>query len=657
MFCNDYLLKLIGWSREEILGHDWFEEFVAEERREQTRAGVAAVLADDKAAANGRDVLLTRKGERRMISWNVTRMRDNSGAPIGLTCIGEDITERVRAEADLERTSKRVRDILESITDAFIGLDSDGNFTYVNAKAAQIFGRTERQLLGRNVWKALPEIAGVGLEKAFRRTAVSQKAMSMEYFYPLHKAWYLVHAYPSPDGMSVYFHDITARKRNEAASRHLAYHDQLTDLPNRVLLSERFADALAYARRHQRQPAILFVDLDNFKNINDSLGHFAGDALLREVADRLASLAEAQDTVARMGGDEFTILAVSADGAGEAAAYAQRINNSFREPFSIGSQEFYITVSIGIALFPKDGEDFVTLLRNADTAMYHGKGDGRNCFQFFTPVMNERVQQRVAMDTSLRRALANREFVLHYQPQVEVGSGRIVGLEALLRWRHPVRGLVPPGDFIPHAEETGLIVPIGEWVIREVCEQLRTWLDLGEPAVPVSVNLAAPQFRQSDLVGIIENALAGTGLSPSLLSVEITEGVTMEDGRQAVETLAKLRSMGVQVSLDDFGTGYSALSYLRSLPIDVVKLDKSFVRDLEGDTGALAIASAVIMMAHNLNLKVVAEGVETGQQLSFLQNCRCDAIQGFLFSRPLPPDQVIEMLRASREVAGGADSR
>jgi diguanylate cyclase (GGDEF)-like protein len=457
--------------------------------------------------------------------------------------------------------------------------------------------------------------------------------------------------------MSVYFHDITARKRNEAASRHLAYHDQLTDLPNRVLLSERFADALAYARRHQRQPAILFVDLDNFKNINDSLGHFAGDALLREVADRLASLAEAQDTVARMGGDEFTILAVSADGAGEAAAYAQRINDSFREPFSIGSQEFYITVSIGIALFPKDGEDFVTLLRNADTAMYHGKGDGRNCFQFFTPVMNERVQQRVAMDTSLRRALANREFVLHYQPQVEVGSGRIVGLEALLRWRHPVRGLVPPGDFIPHAEETGLIVPIGEWVIREVCEQLRTWLDLGEPAVSVSVNLAAPQFRQSDLVGIIENALAGTGLSPSLLSVEITEGVTMEDGRQAVETLAKLRSMGVQVSLDDFGTGYSALSYLRSLPIDVVKLDKSFVRDLEGDTGALAIASAVIMMAHNLNLKVVAEGVETGQQLSFLQNCGCDAIQGFLFSRPLPPDQVIEMLRASREVAGGADSR
>jgi diguanylate cyclase (GGDEF)-like protein/PAS domain S-box-containing protein len=439
--------------------------------------------------------------------------------------------------------------------------------------------------------------------------------------------------------------DITERKAAEETIRHLAYHDGLTGLPNRTLFEDRLTVTLAQARRKRRLAAVMFLDLDRFKVVNDTVGHAMGDRLLQSVAERLKALVREGDTVARVGGDEFTLLLPEVGRVEDAVDVAERILETLRDPWPVNGHEFHITTSIGIAMCPGDGEDAESLMRNADTAMYRAKDRGRDNYKLYAPAMNSRIAERLALENSLRHALERDEFVVHYQPQVNLETGRIVGVEALVRWQHPERGLVSPVEFIPVAEETGLIVPLGAWVLRTACAQSKAWQDAGLPPMRMAVNLSARQFQRRDLLDTVAAALAETGLAPEYLQLEITEGAAMQDVDQTLAILRELREAGVQLSIDDFGTGHSSLSYLKRFPIDVVKIDQSFVQDLTLDPNDAAIASTIIVMAHNLGLKVIAEGVETAEQLAFLRERDCDEMQGFLFSRAAPAPELDQMLR------------
>jgi diguanylate cyclase (GGDEF)-like protein len=454
------------------------------------------------------------------------------------------------------------------------------------------------------------------------------------------------------------FRDITERMRAQDMIKHLAYHDGLTDLPNRTLLNDRLTVALAQARRKERMLAVMFLDLDQFKVVNDTVGHGEGDLLLRSVGDRLTSLVRDCDTIARVGGDEFAILSSEIGDAEDAAKVANRILDGFRRPFERKGYTFYFTASIGIALYPGDGEDGETLLRNADMAMYHAKERGKNGYQLFTRDINARIEQRAVLERDLRRGLERGEFVVHYQPQVDIDAGQIVGTEALLRWRHPDWGLTLPADFLRVAEDTGLIVPLGDWVLRTACAQHQAWKKAGYP-LRLAVNISARQLQQRDLTIMVAQVLEETNLDPHHLQLEITEDAAMDDVDFTIEVLRCFRQMGIQIAIDDFGTGYSSLSYLKRFPVNVVKIDRSFVRDLITDPNDAAIATAVINMAHALNLRVVAEGVETEEQLAFLRERQCDEFQGFLFSKPEPAEKLDKMLaqgRRRRRASAAIDS-
>jgi diguanylate cyclase (GGDEF)-like protein/PAS domain S-box-containing protein len=425
--------------------------------------------------------------------------------------------------------------------------------------------------------------------------------------------------------------DITDRKLVEEHTRHLAEHDFLTDLPNRVLFLDRLHQALAAARRQQTRVALMFLDLDRFKGINDRYGHQAGDAVLKEVAARVTRCVRGVDTVSRQGGDEFVVILADIRGADQAAHVAGSVMHAVAQPLVVGEHEVALSVSIGISIYPGDGDDADTLLNHADVAMYHAKQQGRNSFQFFSPAMNAHVVERVQMENQLRQALANQEFVLEYQPEIDIASGRTVGVEALIRWRHPQRGLLQPHQFIPIAESTGLIVPIGEWVLRQACQQARAWRDQGFPVV-VAVNLSQVQFIHHHLLRYVDDALAASGLEPRFLDLEITEGMIMNGDDGTIATVSALRRRGVQLTVDDFGTGCSSLSTLRRYQLSKLKIDRSFVDDITKDPDDAAIIPAIIAVARSLKLRVIAEGVETREQLRFLQQHGCDEYQGYYAS-------------------------
>jgi diguanylate cyclase (GGDEF)-like protein len=464
----------------------------------------------------------------------------------------------------------------------------------------------------------------------------------------------------TPEGIivSAVVRDITERKRYEERLEYQATHDGLTDLPNRNLLADRLYQALLNAHRYRRQVAVLFVDLDHFKFINDSLGHDMGDRLLKIVAERLTHCVRSNDTVARQGGDDFVIVLSGLEKAEDATMIAQKIQEAISGPINIDEHELEISCSIGISISPKDGEDGQALLKNADVAMYRAKERGRNNFQFFTAELNERAVERMTMEKHLRRALDRDEFLLHYQPQVDLTTGRIVGMEALLRWQSPELGLVSPGRFIPLAEETGLIVSIGEWALKTACARNRAWQDAGLPPLPMAANLSARQFQNVDLVGTVARILRETGLDPCFLELEITESLVMQDVESASALLGELKGLGAQLSMDDFGTGYSSLSLLKRFPFDKLKIDISFVREITTDPDSAAIARTIIAMAHNLNLRVIAEGVETEGQLAYLRAHGCDEMQGFYFSRPVPAGDFEALLRENRRLPfpEGSDS-
>jgi diguanylate cyclase (GGDEF)-like protein len=442
--------------------------------------------------------------------------------------------------------------------------------------------------------------------------------------------------------------DIEERKQVERNIRHMAHHDSLTNLPNRALFRDRLIHAMAQADRYQQKLAVMFLDLDRFKAINDTLGHSVGDQLLRIAAERLRTCVRDCDTVARLGGDEFTVIVEDIVDTQTASVVAQKIVDTFAQPFNLHGHEVFVTTSVGITVYPDDGEQVDNLLRNADTAMYRAKGCGRNNYQFYVADMNVRARERLMLENALRRALVRDEFMLYYQPRVDIYSGRVIGAEALLRWRHPEMGLIPPSEFVPILEETGMILPVGEWALREACRQNRAWQALDLPPIRVAVNLSARQFVQKDLAGTVEQVLADSGLSSAYLELEITEELLLEHSHANTVTLNKLRDLGVHISIDDFGTGYSSLSYLKRLPINTLKIDKSFVRDITRDSDGAAIASAIIAMACSLRLNVLAEGVETDEQLSFLRAQGCNEIQGYSFSHPLSADDFEKLLRDGR---------
>jgi len=455
--------------------------------------------------------------------------------------------------------------------------------------------------------------------------------------------------------------DITDRKQTEDQIRYLAYFDGLTGLPNRTFFKEHLERAIVYATRHKKMIALLFLDMDRFKNINATLGHDAGDKLLKNMADRLKTSVRKTDsicheghelvgTVSRLGGDEFTILLTDIVQIQDVSRVALRVLELISKPFSLDGHEIVITASIGISIYPNDSTDIVHLIKDADTAMYRAKDLGKNNFQFYTQSMNAKAFELLVMEGQLHKALEREEFFLHYQPQVDIRTGRIVGVEALVRWQHPKLGMVSPASFIPLAEETGLIIPIDEWVLKTACSQNKKWQTAGFPPVKVSINLSAKHFARINLMETIAKIVRDTGMDPHYLDLEITEGVLIRNVKELITIFQELKGIGVSLLIDDFGTGYSSLSYLKKFPLDVLKIDQSFVREITTDSGSAAITKTIIEMAHNLHLRALAEGVETEAQFTFLLENGCDVFQGYLFSKPQPAEEVARFLQNGKSL-------
>jgi diguanylate cyclase (GGDEF)-like protein/PAS domain S-box-containing protein len=569
---------------------------------------------------------------------------------------GRDVTERKQLEHQRQMASTVFDNSLEGIIIA----DPEGKVQMVNAAYSTITGFQPQDIIGTDLDVFRSEGNDPKFLQQIWASLAERGRWSGEYWnrrqngeaYP---EWLNVVLVKDSQGRManyvVIFHDITDIKSQEEQIKHQAFHDALTGLPNRVLFKDRLGQAIAQADREGQRLAVLFLDLDNFKRVNDSLGHHAGDLLLQETARRLKRCLRETDTVSRLGGDEFTMILREVARPEDTLEAAGRILKALAEPFFIQGHELFVTTSMGITFFPDDAKDSDTLLKNADMAMYRAKDQGRNNLQLFTPALNAEIQHRLRLESQLRQGLEQEEFIVHYQPKVEVASGRVVGMEALVRWQRPGQGLLLPGAFINLAEETGLILPLGEIVLRQACRRTQAWRQAGHPHLCVSVNLSPRQFEQDNLVEMVEEILHQTGLPSIYLELEITEGAMMKSVDKAIAKLVGLASMGVRLSLDDFGTGYSSLSYLKRFSLSALKIDQTFVRDLTHDANDAAIVQTIIAMGHALELQVVAEGVETVEQLEFLGANGCDEYQGYYFSRPLPPDQFMALLEAG-EAAG-----
>jgi diguanylate cyclase (GGDEF)-like protein/PAS domain S-box-containing protein len=567
--------------------------------------------------------------------------------------------ERKAVEDALYLEKERAVVTLNSIGDAVLCTDISGNITYLNLVAESMTGWFREEATG----KPLAEVFRI-IDGGTRKPAQDPMEMAVEQNRTVGLTVNCVlirrdgfesaiedSAAPIHDragrviGAVIVFHDVSSARAMTRQMTHSAQHDVVTNLPNRLLLTDRITQSISLAQRHKRPIAVLFLDLDRFKSINDSLGHATGDMLLQSVSKRLLASVRDSDTVSRLGGDEFVILLSEIACPEDASISAKRILLSLSAPHTVGGQVLDIRGSIGISIYPGDGEDPETLIKSADMAMYHAKENGRNNFQFFVPEMNLRAVERQSLEGSLRHALDREEFLLHYQPKVNLETREITGAEALIRWQHPERGLVPPAQFVPIGEECGLIVQIGRWVLREACRQARGWQDAGLPFKRVSVNVSAVEFRDKSFVESVRTILSETGLEARCLDLELTEGVLMEEADSTASLLQELKTIGVQLAVDDFGTGYSSLNYLQQFPIDILKIDQSFVHRITGDPDDSAIVSAIIDMGKNLKLRVIAEGIETREQLAFLQAQQCAEGQGYLFSRPLPAAQFAHLLQ------------
>jgi diguanylate cyclase (GGDEF)-like protein/PAS domain S-box-containing protein len=566
--------------------------------------------------------------------------------------------ERKAMDEALFEEKERAQVTLNCIGDAVACTDSSGNITFLNLVAEKMTGWSLKEAAGRPMAEVLrilnaatgeaasnPMEKAVGQDRTMHLPSNSSLARRDGVEIPIEDSVSPIHDRQGlATGAVIVFRDVSAARAMALEIAHSAEHDFLTGLPNRMLLNDRLSQAITMAPRHMKKVAVLFLDLDGFKHINDSLGHPTGDKLLKSVAKRLVECVRGSDTVSRQGGDEFVVLLSEVARSEDTAITARRMLQSVAEAHSIDQHDLHVTTSIGVSIYPDDGLDAETLIKNADTAMYQAKENGRQSYQFFKPAMNVRAVERQAIEESLRRALDRKEFAVHYQPKVDLRTGAITGAEALLRWTHPTRGLVPPGQFIPVAEDCGLILPIGKWILREACQQARAWLDAGLTLSTIAVNISAMEFRNEGFLQGVFAILKETRLDPRFLELELTESVLMKHAEATESILRTLRARGVQLAVDDFGTGYSSLSYLRKFPINALKIDQSFVRQITTAPDETTIVTAVISMGRSLKLRVIAEGVETPEELAFLQGHQCDEAQGYFFSRPVLPRDFARLL-------------
>lgn len=642
MEANQAFLNIVGYSLEELRALNYWD-LIPKKYTVQEEAQLNSLRSTGKYDPYEKEYI-HRDGHLVPIRLSGVLLTDKDGTE-SIWSIVEDITA-ARLYADSSQIATMV---YQHTSEAIMVTDSQGTIVNINPAFTQITGYTEEEVIGASsttLSTSQPDNAAfLAMMEVLENVGHWQGEMVERHKNgDVYIEWLTINTIYNAD-RSVHFRvsiftDITQKKSSEALILRQANFDSLTGLPNRALLQDRLKQAIVTSNRHQKLLALLFLDLDNFKTINDSLGHDVGDLLLQAVAERLQRSIREEDTVSRLGGDEFVVVLLDIQKADNAANIAQKIVDELANPFNIGDHILYVTSSIGISLYPEDGYNSDILIKNADSAMYSAKTGGRNCYRFFTQDMNEQALARLTLESDLRQALSRGEFRLHYQPQISSKTGTIIGMEALIRWQHPIRGIVPPANFVPLAEDIGLIASIGEWVLREACRQNRAWQAQGLPPVTVAVNLSALQFLQHNLPDKIQEILDETGLEPRYLELELTESTFMQDAEHTIATLHTLKAMGLQLAIDDFGTGYSSLSYLKRFPIDKLKIDQSFVRELASDPDDAAIARTIIRMGHSLRLEVIAEGVETVEQLAFMKKEGCDQIQGYFFSKPLTPDEL-----------------
>ncbi len=641
-FINPAGARILGYAPEQLLGRRPGE---IDDHGRALICDADSPLASPRMFQDGATEtrLHRRDGSTFEAEFNQSPIIDD-GVPHGSVVVFADISERKRAEKNLLLAES----VFQHITEGIVVADADGQILRVNRALCEMVGYHEGELIGQprppySSGEHPPVFYQQFWDSLARHGRWEGEIWNTRENGELFPTWQTIIAVNGNDGRPERYvsvtRDITEQRRSEQRIHRLAYYDNLTGLPNRELFFDRFDHAIQRAKRQRDMIALLFLDLDRFKNVNDSLGHPVGDQLLKAVANRLGHLVRGEDTIARLGGDEFTILLESITKEYNVAQIAQKVIEALTDPFELEGHVLHIGTSVGISVYPNDGDDATTLVKHADAAMYQAKALGRNNYQFYAAAMSSYTSEQVALETRLHRAIQNNEFVLHYQPQF-TGNGELIGVEALIRWQDPVFGLIPPGQFIPLAEETGLIIPMGEWALRSACRQMKNWQRGGAPTMRLSVNLAGPQITRGNIVDTVSRVLIDTGMDAEMLELEVTETFVMDHATQAVATLSALRRLGVRIAIDDFGTGHSSLATLKKLPADTLKIDRAFVRDIPNDKNDMAIVRAILAMGNELSLSTLAEGVETEAQRAFLSDEGCHHYQGFLFARPLPPDSI-----------------
>ncbi len=649
-YASPSLTRVMGYAPEDVHGLNGLTFVHADDLAETAESFGRTVLGTNE------DVAIEFRGRHADGTWRVLESMSRQivgvdGQP-SVVINFRDVTERKRAEIALQQSEAHWRSLVQNAQDviAVVGVD-DFVVRYCSPAIERMLGFAPQDLVGHSTAQLMhpDDLATVAEWNAQVQNSDGHEGSTEFRMRHADGRWVhvearakLVHG-EEGDFVVVNGRDVTERKRAEEKIRFMAYHDALTGLPNRDLLRDRLDQAIGQARRNEEHFAVISLDLDRMKAVNDSVGHAQGDDLLREVAQRLSRISRDGDTLARVGGDEFVLLLPQLETVQEAASFANRIMESLRRPIALGGQTLRVTASIGLAVFPDDGRDTDTLIRNADVAMYRAKEQGRDNLQLYAASMNASIVARLSLERELIQAVERGEFVLYYQPIADVSTQRIVGAEALIRWQHPERGLVPPDEFIPIAEETGLILQIGAWVLETACRQGAEW-ERTCPGFTVAVNVSAKQLLQPNFVALVRDALWNSGISPSALELEVTETAAMANPERIAQALGAVGSMGVRPVIDDFGTGYSSLSHLKQLPVVKLKIDKSFTHDVTSDPNDAAIASATIVMAHSLKLVVTAEGIETKEQLDFYRVHGCDEMQGYLLGRPGPPEEITRLI-------------
>ncbi|HNQ64763.1 MAG TPA: PAS domain S-box protein [Smithella sp.] len=660
-FFNHSLCSLLGYSREETLGMN-YRQYTDKDSAQDVFRTFNGIFRTGMPVKEFDWFIIRKNKTRRYVEASIYLKKDSSGKPTGFQGFTRDVTDRIQAEFQkeaaleaLRESEEKYRNILENIQEAYFEVDLAGNFTFFNDALCRMTGCSKEELRGTNYTKFSDEENSKKVFQVFNKVfntgqptegfdwLIIRKDSTKRYIEASVSLKKDSHGHPA--GFKGVIRDISERKRIEQELNYMATHDALTGLPNRLMFNQLLNQAILSAKRHKKQLAVFFIDLDRFKIINDTLGHDAGDLLLQEIARRFRHSLRAVDVVGRLGGDEFVILIEDFSDFAQVSKVAHKILSAAIKPMVIMSEECRVTASIGISIFPKDGQDEQSLMKNADIAMYFAKEEGKNNFQYYSKDIKTQSNERLSIETNLRRALERDEFYLTYQARLDFKSNQITGVEALLRWNNPYLGQVTPTQFIPLAEETGLIVPIGRWVLKTACAQNMAWQKQNLPPICMAVNLSLRQLSDENLLNDIRMALNESGMPPQLLELEITESMVMHNPAKLIQLLTKIKDMGVRLAIDDFGTGYSSLAQIKHYPIDTLKVDRSFIRNLPKDSEDKAITEAIITMGKTLSLTVVAEGVETLEQENYLREHVCDEMQGFYFSKPVKADDFAELLR------------